>query len=87
MSATLVLLRHGQSVWNAENRFTGWVDVPLTERGWAEAEAAGKALADLDFDAAYSSHLQRAICTLQAALRPSRSPRLFHLRTRTTNVA
>lgn len=75
MTATLVLLRHGQSVWNAENRFTGWVDVPLTERGWLEAEAAGRALADLSFEAAYTSHLQRAICTLQAALRPNRGAR------------
>lgn len=75
MTSTLVLLRHGQSVWNAENRFTGWVDVPLTERGWQEAEAAGRALADMRFDAAYSSHLQRAICTLEVVLRFGRSGR------------
>ena len=75
MTATLVLLRHGQSVWNAENRFTGWVDVPLTEQGWREAEAAGRALAEFAFDAAYSSHLQRAICTLEVALRANRGGR------------
>lgn len=69
MAATLVLIRHGQSVWNAQNRFTGWVDVPLAEKGWQEAEAAGKKLADVRFDAAYTSHLQRAICTLQTVLR------------------
>jgi 2,3-bisphosphoglycerate-dependent phosphoglycerate mutase len=75
MPATLVLLRHGQSVWNAENRFTGWVDVPLSEQGWREAETAGHALAQLRFDAAYSSHLQRAIVTMMVALRESRAGR------------
>ena len=76
MEATLVLIRHGQSTWNAQNRFTGWVDVPLAPRGWQEAEAAGKLLADTAFDAAYTSHLQRAICTLQVVLRENRSGRL-----------
>ena len=69
MTATLVLIRHGQSVWNAQNRFTGWVDVPLAAKGWQEAEAAGRELAEMKFDAAYTSHLQRAICTLQMVLR------------------
>ncbi|MEL0082919.1 MAG: 2,3-diphosphoglycerate-dependent phosphoglycerate mutase [Gammaproteobacteria bacterium] len=69
MSAKLVLIRHGQSVWNAENRFTGWVDVPLAERGWQEAESAGRKLAGIKFDVAFTSHLQRAICTLQTVLR------------------
>lgn len=69
MTATLVLIRHGQSVWNAQNRFTGWVDVPLADKGWQEAEAAGHKLAHMKFDAAYTSHLQRAICTLQMVLR------------------
>ncbi len=60
----LVLVRHGQSLWNLENRFTGWVDVPLTAQGEAEARAAGRALAGLDFDVAYTSVLTRAIRTL-----------------------
>jgi 2,3-bisphosphoglycerate-dependent phosphoglycerate mutase len=61
----LVLLRHGQSAWNLENRFTGWTDVDLTETGVAEARAAGKALIDagLDFDRLYASVLKRAIRT------------------------
>ncbi|MCX7353471.1 MAG: 2,3-diphosphoglycerate-dependent phosphoglycerate mutase [Alphaproteobacteria bacterium] len=62
----LVLLRHGQSTWNKENRFTGWADVDLSERGVAEAQAAGRAMtADgLDFDLCYASVLKRAIKTL-----------------------
>lgn len=75
MDATLILIRHGQSTWNAEDRFTGWVDVPLTERGWQEATAAGKLLAGTAFDVAYTSHLQRAICTLQVVLRENRCQR------------
>jgi len=67
---TLVLLRHGQSQWNQENRFTGWVDVPLSPLGVEEATAAGKLLRDekLDFDVAFTSVLKRAIKTLWIAL-------------------
>ncbi|MBT8136764.1 MAG: 2,3-diphosphoglycerate-dependent phosphoglycerate mutase [Gammaproteobacteria bacterium] len=63
---TLVLLRHGQSLWNKENRFTGWTDVDLTEQGRAEAAEAGRLLleAGIDFDFAYTSVLTRAIRTL-----------------------
>ncbi len=66
----LVLLRHGQSVWNKENRFTGWADVDLSERGVAEAQAAGRAMAadGLDFDLCYASVLKRAIKTLWLSL-------------------
>jgi 2,3-bisphosphoglycerate-dependent phosphoglycerate mutase len=66
----LVLLRHGESVWNCENRFTGWVDVPLSERGAAEAQEAGRRMrqAGYDFDVAYTSLLKRAIKTLWIAL-------------------
>src|SRR5687768_17363840 len=62
----LVLVRHGQSTWNLENRFTGWTDVGLTEQGRAEALEAGKLLkeAGLVFDVAYTSVLKRAIQTL-----------------------
>src|SRR5262249_18257522 len=67
---SLVLLRHGQSVWNQENRFTGWTDVDLSEQGVAEARAAGRALkaAGLSFDLAFTSVLRRAIKTLWLAL-------------------
>jgi 2,3-bisphosphoglycerate-dependent phosphoglycerate mutase len=67
---TLVLIRHGESTWNLENRFTGWTDVPLTPTGVAQAQAAGAALkaAGYDFDIAYTSVLQRAIWTLWHAL-------------------
>ena len=66
----LVLLRHGQSVWNREDRFTGWVDVDLTADGVAEAERAGDALraGGFDFDIAYTSVLKRAVRTLWIAL-------------------
>jgi 2,3-bisphosphoglycerate-dependent phosphoglycerate mutase len=65
---TLVLVRHGQSLWNAQNRFTGWVDVPLTERGRDEARKAGRLLAGMHFDVAYTSVLARAQDTLTLAL-------------------
>lgn len=66
----LVLLRHGQSVWNLENRFTGWTDVGLTEQGAAEARSGGRLLREggYVFDAAYTSVLRRAIKTLWIAL-------------------
>ncbi|GAB3673625.1 2,3-diphosphoglycerate-dependent phosphoglycerate mutase [Salinisphaera aquimarina] len=76
MPGQLVLLRHGQSQWNLENRFTGWVDVDLTEQGRAEARAAGKLLAEegLQFDVAFTSLLQRAIKTLWLALEELQQP-------------
>src|SRR5437870_2223243 len=66
----LVLLRHGESTWNRENRFTGWTDVDLSERGCAEAHEAGRLLRDggYVFDLAYTSVLKRAIRTLWIAL-------------------
>ncbi|HWA82114.1 MAG TPA: 2,3-diphosphoglycerate-dependent phosphoglycerate mutase [Fimbriimonadaceae bacterium] len=63
--ATLVLIRHGQSLWNLENRFTGWVDVPLTQLGREEARAAAKKIAGIHFDVAYTSALSRAQETLR----------------------
>lgn len=62
----LVLLRHGESIWNKENRFTGWTDVELSEKGTAEARLAGKTLKqeNYTFDVAYTSVLKRAIRTL-----------------------
>ncbi len=65
---TLALVRHGQSLWNLQNRFTGWVDVPLTERGRGEARADGEALRGVGFDVAYTSALRRAQDTLDIVL-------------------
>jgi 2,3-bisphosphoglycerate-dependent phosphoglycerate mutase len=62
---TLALVRHGQSLWNLENRFTGWVDVPLTELGEEEARRGGQRLSDMTFDVAYTSALVRAQETLR----------------------
>jgi len=66
--AKLVLLRHGESQWNLENRFTGWVDVPLSPKGEQEARAAGEKLKGFRFDRAYTSVLKRAIDTLRIVL-------------------
>ncbi|MDC3961996.1 2,3-diphosphoglycerate-dependent phosphoglycerate mutase [Polyangium jinanense] len=70
MMHKLVLLRHGESQWNKENRFTGWVDVPLSEKGVEEARAAAQMIAaeGLTFDVAYTSVLKRAIKTLWIVL-------------------
>ena len=67
---TLVLIRHGQSAWNLENRFTGWWDVDVTEKGAEEARAAGTLMAErgLDFDLTFTSLQTRAIKTLNLAL-------------------
>ncbi|MGV8042357.1 MAG: 2,3-diphosphoglycerate-dependent phosphoglycerate mutase [Thermoanaerobaculaceae bacterium] len=67
---TLVLLRHGESTWNKENRFTGWTDVDLSERGVEEAREGGRLLAaeGFDFDLAYTSVLKRAVRTLWIVL-------------------
>ena len=56
----LILIRHGQSVWNAENRFTGWTDVELSERGVGEAERAGDILSEIRFGVVHTSGLIRA---------------------------
>src|SRR5438105_4241782 len=65
---TLVLIRHGQSQWNLENRFTGWVDVPLTPQGETEAKRGGAYLRNVKFDIAFTSDLQRAQRTLGIVL-------------------
>src|SRR5215469_9097872 len=67
---TLVLLRHGESVWNAENLFTGWVDVPLSDKGEAEALRGGELLAETGLlpDVVHTSVLRRAISTANVAL-------------------
>jgi 2,3-bisphosphoglycerate-dependent phosphoglycerate mutase len=70
MTYTLVLLRHGESDWNAKNLFTGWVDVPLSEKGRVEAEAGGRLLAEAGLlpDVLHTSLLRRAITTANLAL-------------------
>ncbi len=66
---TLILLRHGESQWNLENRFTGWVDVPLSPKGEQEAKQAGIKLKPFRFDMAFTSDLKRAQDTLSLALK------------------
>src|SRR5579864_1054046 len=66
--ALLVLVRHGESQWNLENRFTGWIDIPLSERGRQEAREAGEKLRGIHFDKGFTSVLQRAIATLEIIL-------------------
>ncbi len=66
--ARLILLRHGESQWNLENRFTGWVDVPLSPKGIEEAKQAGEKLRGFTFDRAFSSVLTRANETLRIVL-------------------
>jgi len=77
----MVLVRHGQSQWNLENKFTGWVDVPLSTKGREEAISAGKKLKDTRFDTIYVSHLIRAIQTLHyilLELSDTRIPIVYH---------
>jgi len=79
--AQLILVRHGQSVWNLENRFTGWVDVPLSKKGIDEAILAGEKLKDVEFDVIYVSHMLRSIQTLHYILIKSNSkktPIIYH---------
>ncbi|HAX98323.1 MAG TPA: phosphoglyceromutase, partial [Candidatus Atribacteria bacterium] len=66
----LVLVRHGESIWNKENRFTGWTDVDLSDKGMEEAHTGGKALKEqgFTFDIAFTSVLKRAIRTLWIVL-------------------
>jgi 2,3-bisphosphoglycerate-dependent phosphoglycerate mutase len=65
----LVLLRHGESQWNLENRFTGWVDIPLSPKGEKEAAQAGEKLKGYKFDKGYTSVLKRAINTMDIVLK------------------
>ena len=65
----LILLRHGESQWNLENRFTGWIDIPLTDKGREEAFRAGSRIANIPLDRGFTSVLIRAIESLEYALR------------------
>src|ERR1041384_5080341 len=76
MPGKLVLVRHGQSQWNLENRFTGWVDVPLSAKGEQEAKQAGLALKGIHFDCAFTSLLRRAQETLRIILQETGQPEL-----------
>lgn len=67
--AILVLVRHGESQWNLENRFTGWIDIDLTDKGREEARRAGKKIKGVRFDKAYTSALKRAQETLTIILK------------------
>ena len=71
--ATLILLRHGQSVWNAANKFTGWTDVGLSEVGEAEAAKAGEELSDTQIDVVHTSDLIRAQHTAEIVMRHNRA--------------
>jgi len=82
---TLVLVRHGQSQWNLENKFTGWEDVPLTEQGKKEAFQVGQCLKAMKFDIAFTSVLQRAWKTLQIILREIGQKELPVLRDKALN--
>jgi len=66
---TLVLIRHGQSLWNAENKFTGWTDIGLSEKGIEEAEEAGKKLENVPFDVVHTSALIRAQKTAEIIIK------------------
>lgn len=74
--STLVIFRHGQSVWNLENKFTGWVDVDLSQKGIEEAKAAGAKLKNFKFDEGFTSGLKRAQDTLTLALMESGQPNI-----------
>lgn len=80
MSGTLVLMRHGLSQWNLENRFTGFTDVPLAPAGEADAVMAGEKIraAGLKFDVVFTSTLERAIRTAEIALRQPRTDFIMH---------
>ncbi|MCB1106865.1 MAG: 2,3-bisphosphoglycerate-dependent phosphoglycerate mutase [Chlamydiia bacterium] len=69
----LILLRHGKSDWNQKNRFTGWVDVPLSKKGVAEAQRAGERISHIDFDVIFISSLMRAQMTAMIAMSEHKS--------------
>jgi 2,3-bisphosphoglycerate-dependent phosphoglycerate mutase len=76
----LVLVRHGESLWNLENRFTGWIDIDLTEKGRRDAYVAGTLLKDIHFNIVFTSVLKRAIDTTTEVLRGAEQPNVPELR-------
>jgi len=83
--STLVLIRHGESIWNAQNRFTGWIDVPLSEKGRTEAQRAAEKIRHLRFEVAYTSALRRAQETLEIILKELGRPELPVIRHQALN--
>jgi 2,3-bisphosphoglycerate-dependent phosphoglycerate mutase len=83
--AQLVIFRHGQSIWNLENKFTGWIDVELSTKGVEEAKNAGAKLKGYAFDYAYASDLKRAQNTLSLALEKAEHVPLQHTYNRALN--
>jgi len=83
--AQLVIFRHGQSTWNLENKFTGWVDVALTPKGIEEAKQAGLKIKGYHFDYAYASELIRAQHTLKVALENSEHLPINHIYNKALN--
>lgn len=83
--AQLVIFRHGQSAWNLENKFTGWVDVDLSAQGLEEAKKAGEKLKGYHFDYAYASDLVRAQKTLKLALEAAGHPPLTPIHDKALN--
>jgi 2,3-bisphosphoglycerate-dependent phosphoglycerate mutase len=81
----IILLRHGESQWNLENRFTGWMDIPLTDKGRAEALHAGELIKDIRLDWGFTSVLIRAIETLEIALRTAGQPTVPFARDKALN--
>lgn len=81
----LTLVRHGESVWNLENRFTGWVDVELSPKGIEEATSAGKKLAGYVYDVLFTSVLQRAIRTAELAFESAGIEKISTLRSEKLN--
>jgi 2,3-bisphosphoglycerate-dependent phosphoglycerate mutase len=80
--AELVIIRHGESVWNLENRFTGWMDVPLSPKGREEAKKAGELLKESNFDIVFVSHLTRALETMHImldAMNEKRTQTIYHM--------
>lgn len=83
--AKLILLRHGESQWNLENRFTGWVDIPLTDKGRKDAFEAGRLLRSIHMDYAFTSVLSRAIDTLTEALKGAEQPNVAYEKDKALN--
>lgn len=83
--AQLILFRHGQSVWNLENKFTGWVDVALSQKGIEEAKQAGRKIKGFHFDYAYASDLKRAQDTLTLSLQSAEHPPIIPIYNKALN--
>src|SRR5579872_1620495 len=76
MAPKLILMRHGQSIWNKKNLFTGWVDIPLSEEGVEESVRGGEKIKDIPIDVSFTSTLQRAQMTLALALMRHKSGKI-----------